>query len=189
MRKVQKGFTLVELIVVITILAILATIAFISLQGYSQDAKNSKVASDLRTIASSIEASLTEGKTVNSVDDVLDNAVNTSASGAVGTFGSGAYTIADGTNYGLGGVNFVALKQNGDDFKDTDNRQYYYAYAASGADAYYQLAGEVTLASGADQVYVKGNYIQQGTDVQGLVGGIGGTDTNGVQNGDNVSIY
>lgn len=36
-----KWFTLVELIVVITILAILWTIAFISLQGYSQDSRNS----------------------------------------------------------------------------------------------------------------------------------------------------
>jgi prepilin-type N-terminal cleavage/methylation domain-containing protein len=48
MRNTKKqAFTLVELIVVITILAILGTIAFISLQGYSQDAKNSKVTSDL----------------------------------------------------------------------------------------------------------------------------------------------
>jgi prepilin-type N-terminal cleavage/methylation domain-containing protein len=43
MKKIQKGFTLVELIVVITILAILGTIAFISLGGYAQDAKNAKV--------------------------------------------------------------------------------------------------------------------------------------------------
>jgi type II secretory pathway pseudopilin PulG len=50
---------LVELIVVITILAILGTIAFISLQGYSADARNSKRISDLGTIASAISAKVT----------------------------------------------------------------------------------------------------------------------------------
>jgi len=39
--KKKKAFTLVELIVVITILTILGTIAFISLQGYSRDARDS----------------------------------------------------------------------------------------------------------------------------------------------------
>jgi prepilin-type N-terminal cleavage/methylation domain-containing protein len=51
--KVQKtngGFTLIELIVVITILAILGTIAFISLQGHSASARNSKRLSDVNSI-------------------------------------------------------------------------------------------------------------------------------------------
>ncbi len=45
--KNNKGFTLVELIVVITILAILWTIAFISLQWYSSESRDSKRISDL----------------------------------------------------------------------------------------------------------------------------------------------
>jgi prepilin-type N-terminal cleavage/methylation domain-containing protein len=91
MKNTNKAFTLVELIVVITILAILGTIAFISLQGYSQDAKNSKVVSDTRTIVTAIETSLVKGAV--SMSQVVDvtiplqadslNGLDTSA-----TFGS-----------------------------------------------------------------------------------------------------
>ena len=57
-----SAFTLVELIVVITILAILGTIGFISLQGYSQTARNAKVSQELNTLASIVEIALTEGQ-------------------------------------------------------------------------------------------------------------------------------
>ena len=71
MKNTNKAFTLVELIVVITILAILGTIAFISLQGYSQDAKNAKVSSDLRTMVTAIETKITDGTVsmASTVDD------------------------------------------------------------------------------------------------------------------------
>jgi len=67
-----KAFTLVELIVVITILAILATLAFISLQGYSQDARNSKVLSDIRTLISAIETASTKDSSFSMVNLVED---------------------------------------------------------------------------------------------------------------------
>jgi len=51
----NKWFTLVELIVVITILAILWTIAFISLQGYSRDARDSTRISDIDNIKKALE--------------------------------------------------------------------------------------------------------------------------------------
>jgi len=84
MRNTKKAFTLVELIVVITILAILGTIAFISLQGYSGEAKNSKVTSDLRNIASAIETASTRNSIV--LFDIVSGtrAVNQAA----GTFGN-----------------------------------------------------------------------------------------------------
>jgi prepilin-type N-terminal cleavage/methylation domain-containing protein len=66
MRNTKSAFTLVELIVVITILAILGTIAFISLQGYSADARNSKRTSDLNNITSSLNIKLTTGMGVMS---------------------------------------------------------------------------------------------------------------------------
>lgn len=45
------AFTLVELIVVITILAILGTLGFISLRGYSKDARNSNRITDMKTLS------------------------------------------------------------------------------------------------------------------------------------------
>lgn len=53
--KVYNGFTLVELIVVITILAILWTIAFLSMQWYSQNARDSVRISDLKNIEKWLE--------------------------------------------------------------------------------------------------------------------------------------
>ncbi len=50
------GFTLVELIVVITILAILATIGFLALSGYSQDAKDSAIKTNVRSVYTAITA-------------------------------------------------------------------------------------------------------------------------------------
>ncbi|MGB2110864.1 MAG: type II secretion system protein, partial [Patescibacteria group bacterium] len=81
MKSTKKAFTLVELIVVITILAVLATVAFISLTGYSQDAKNSKVASDVRSLVSAIEAGSAKG------DFTIKKLVNTAYDGhmAAGT--------------------------------------------------------------------------------------------------------
>lgn len=55
MNRQKQAFTLVELIVTITILAILWTIAFISLQGYSADARDSKRISDVNHIKTSLE--------------------------------------------------------------------------------------------------------------------------------------
>jgi len=46
----KRAFTLVELIVTITILAILWTIGFISLQWYSQDARDATRLSDIWNI-------------------------------------------------------------------------------------------------------------------------------------------
>ena len=180
MKKVQKGFTLVELIVVITILAILGTIAFISLQGYSQDAKNAKVSSDLATLAKSVDIANTDGSlsmsnlvtgdtsTTNGVDTTgtitIYNAQNVASTGTLAT-----------SNYAVGTVNFAALRQNGDDFLDPQGNPYVTAVAYSGGTAYYQLAGQKKEASGEYTAIVKGNYIAQSGDVAGLVSASGST--------------
>jgi prepilin-type N-terminal cleavage/methylation domain-containing protein len=79
----KKAFTLVELIVVITILAILGTIAFISLQGNTQDAKNSKVLSDVASISKKI--SILSTKNTASLSTYLGTSVadNRQADGSI----------------------------------------------------------------------------------------------------------
>ena len=52
----MSGFTLVELIVVVTILAILATIGFLALSGYSQDAKDSAIKANVRSVQTAISS-------------------------------------------------------------------------------------------------------------------------------------
>lgn len=114
--KNTKGFTLVELIVVITILAILATIGFLSLQGYTQDAKETKTVANLRTVASSlVNESAISGK---SFTDYMT--VDAAAVGFSGTVNSGTYV--DLTNTGVyvkGDVNANALRIDGSKFFDT----------------------------------------------------------------------
>ena len=169
MKNTKKAFTLVELIVVITILAVLATVAFISLTGYSQEAKNSKVQADLRSLVSAVETSMTKGEI--SVSSLTTDETNTEYDDntlASGTFGSGI-TLNEGTNYNVGTPDFAALGQSGDDFVDADGNPYLAAYAAEGGTAYYQLVGQVKEASGDYTAVVKGNYVQEiTTDVEGL---------------------
>ncbi|MBU0727688.1 prepilin-type N-terminal cleavage/methylation domain-containing protein [Patescibacteria group bacterium] len=55
MRKNNKGFSLVELLVVVTIIAILSVTAYMALGGQTVKAKNSKRLQDLSTIQSALE--------------------------------------------------------------------------------------------------------------------------------------
>lgn len=178
MKKVQKGFTLVELIVVITILAILGTIAFISLQGYSQDAKNAKVGSDLATLAKTVDIATTDGTiTISRLVDVVSgtgNRVDTSDTITLFDSENNSTTgaLADVT-YQVGTIDFAALRQNGDDFKDPEGNDYIAAAAFSGATSYFQLAGQKKENSGAYTAIVKGNYIAQTGDAESLVSATG----------------
>jgi prepilin-type N-terminal cleavage/methylation domain-containing protein len=86
----NQAFTLVELIVVITILAILGTIAFISLQGYSQDAKNSKVTSDVSSLAQKVNIKTTEANGSTLKELLVANAYTNTATNMLNT--STAYT-------------------------------------------------------------------------------------------------
>ena len=69
MKKANKGFTLVELIVVVTILAILATIAFLTLGTYTGDTRDSKRVAQSRSLFNKIE--ITRAKSGQSYTDFI----------------------------------------------------------------------------------------------------------------------
>lgn len=120
-RAAQFGFTLVELIVVITILAILATIGFLSLSGYSQDAKNSAIATNVRSIMTLIasESAITN----NSPRYYVVHDTGAALSGALVYVDGNPVTLtggdwnAAGSNYSAGNPDYAKLKLNPEKFK------------------------------------------------------------------------
>lgn len=116
MKKLNKGFTLVELIVVITILAVLATIAFITLGDYPVQARDSKRAADLRQIATKISALQAEWTSLS--DFVKDKA---SAPEITWLTLNTWYTKTKSYSWE---IDFGKLKENGDKFKDPKNQAY-----------------------------------------------------------------
>jgi len=168
----------VELIVVITILAILGTIAFISLQGYSQDAKNAKVGSDLKTLVSAIEATITKGQVdlTNLVTPSSPVLVLTSSSYTYGyrtsTWAEASGALSTAT-FLWGNVAFDKLGQDGTDFKDPEGKSYLFAVLASPTgEASYQLAGQTKDSAGNYTAAVVGNYVKKfGANAEGLIKG------------------
>lgn len=197
MRNTNKAFTLVELIVVITILAILGTIAFISLQGYTGEAKNSKVTSDLRNIASAIETASTRNSVL--LADVLTTNATVTANNLVdGNLTYGPENIAISSTgtvvYGVGNVNFSALEQNGEDFRDpnstnpddaNEQADYLFGVLTSPEFKAYQLAGQI-IENDVKKARINGTfYTASGTTANGLISSRDNTDA--LVNDDSIS--
>lgn len=116
-----SGFTLVELIVVISILAILATVGFLALSGYSSDAKDSAIKTNVRSVASAIsnETVLTGNSpryyVIHDPGAALTGAF-VYVDGTATALTGGAWDAAN-TNYSAGNPDYAKLKLNADKFK------------------------------------------------------------------------
>ena len=67
MKKVKKGFTLVELLVVIAILAVLTTVAIVGYTSYVDSAKQTKANTEVQQIATYISAEFADDNQWGSV--------------------------------------------------------------------------------------------------------------------------
>ena len=155
MKNTKKAFTLVELIVVITILAILGTIAFISLQGYSADARNSKRTSDLNSLASKMNIQITEGTSVMSF-------VSGTSASLTGASIAGTWTTT--SDYAAGIPNYLVLGVKSSDFQDPSGDDYKLGltFKKSGE---YELAASRENGSGEREGQIIGTYNPRAVDV------------------------
>ena len=156
MRNTRNAFTLVELIVVITILAILGTIAFISLQGYSADARNSKRTEDLNSIVKSIEIKVSNGSNLLSFVTAGDE---------VGAFSVAGADVIAGTNYQAGIPNYSAVGIKSTDFTDPSDASDYRIGLTTKKDGEYEIAATMENGSGDKSALIVGTYSPRTQDV------------------------
>ena len=149
MRNTKSAFTLVELIVVITILAILGTIAFISLQGYSADARNSKRTSDIGNIQSAISLKMVEGVPLMSfVADSANELTSIDLGWATGYTG----------DYKAGKPSYTVLNVAAKDFKDPQGDNEYRIGATDVQNGVFQIAASMET-DGTDTAQVNGTFV------------------------------
>jgi len=156
LQKNNGGFTLIELIVVITILAILGTIAFISLQGYSADARNSKRLSDMGQITTAMETKVVEG--VSKIDTVTTVASKYRMTDV--SLGWGATVNA--TNYSAWVPNYALLWIKQSEFSDPDGPEYLIGVTTIGGSRH-QVVSKYEV-DGSNKYKITGNYIARTTE-------------------------
>lgn len=109
--KNEKGFTLVELMVVIAIIGILATIGFMKMQDATASANGAKIIADLRTIDNAIIMAQANGQSVTAtgtgatigspVSDYLDTVPTPPNSGYYLTRSMTSKAQVSGTAYAI----------------------------------------------------------------------------------------
>lgn len=119
--RASSAFTLAELIVVITILAILATVGFVSLQGYSSDARDSSLKANVRSIYTAISSE--SASTGNSPRYYVMHDTGAALAGAMAYADGNPLVLtggdwnASGTNYSAGNPDYAKLKVNPNKFR------------------------------------------------------------------------
>lgn len=102
----NKGFTLIELIIVISIIGILATIAVPKFTQSQASARTAKIKADLRTIDSAIAMAVANGGTLTAgaITAPVSTYLSTVPVPPAGTFNVNATTDTAGAAYGVSTV-------------------------------------------------------------------------------------
>ncbi|MET0126809.1 MAG: prepilin-type N-terminal cleavage/methylation domain-containing protein, partial [Pseudomonas caspiana] len=86
--KAQKGFTLIELMIVVAIVGILAAVAIPSYQNYSRKAAYSEVLAAMAAVKTAMGVCLSQTPALTSCDSAGEVGVNLPAAQEVGAVGS-----------------------------------------------------------------------------------------------------
>lgn len=186
MRKTtNKAFTLVELIVVITILAILGTIGFMSIKGYTSEANNAKISSDLTTIQRGLETKVAEGGSLMAF-------VTGWSTNDVSTISLAGTTTNSGPTYQVGNPNYNALGVKQSEFVDPNENEYRIAATTTGGGRI-ELSAVIMLEWVRTSI-VKGSYNPRDTTaytvslVNGMIVVLDGAGTNAFKKGDTITL-
>jgi general secretion pathway protein G len=99
-NKQDKGFTLVELLIVIVILGILATVTVFAVRGITTDGQESACKAGLKTVATAVEAySAKTGTYPADIDALVTDGLLRASDGGTAEF---AFTTAGGDVTGTG---------------------------------------------------------------------------------------
>lgn len=102
MKTVQKGFTLIELMIVVAIIGILAAVAIPAYQNYIAKSQVSRVMGELGSLKTAVEACVLDGKTTAQCTDswgaTTSNLLGTQATLTIDATGSGTIVGTFGGN-------------------------------------------------------------------------------------------
>ena len=112
MRKIQQGFTLIELMIVVAIIGILAAVAIPNYQTYTNKAKYTEVVQATSAVKLSVEGCFQDKQSLtscgaNSTNGVADVVTATGYVLSVSVSGNGTVTATGTGNAALSGVTFI----------------------------------------------------------------------------------